>query len=95
MAAASGQAGAATQRVAKRVHWTPSDEMLKLVGTATAEPDRARQAQLWIEFQEKMVDQANLVILFQPIYQVAVRDSVGRFPLTAAGWLAEVSGAKP
>ena len=39
--------------------------------------------------------QANLVILFQPIYQVAVRDSVGRFPLTAAGWLAEVSGAKP
>ena len=88
-------AGAATQRVAKRVHWTPSDEVLKLVGAATAEPDRAQQAQLWIEFQEKMVDQANLVILFQPIYQVAVRDSVGRFPLTAAGWLAEVSGAKP
>lgn len=88
-------AGAATQRVAKRVHWAPSDEMLKLVSAATGEPDRTRQAHLWIEFQEKMVEQANLVILFQPIYQVAVRDSVGRFPLTAAGWLADVSGAKP
>ena len=88
-------AGAATQRVAKRVHWTPSDEVLKLVSAATGEADPARQAQLWVEFQEKMVDQANLVILFQPVYQVAVREGVGRFPLTAAGWLADVSGAKP
>ena len=88
-------AGAATQRVAKRVHWTPSEQVLKLVRDATAEPDRDKQAKLWIEFQEALVEQANLVVLFQPIYQVAVRDSVGTFPLTAAGWLADISGAKP
>ncbi|MDT7952607.1 MAG: ABC transporter substrate-binding protein [Acetobacteraceae bacterium] len=88
-------AGAATQRVAKRVHWTPSEQVLKLVRDATGEADRDKQAQLWIEFQKELVDQANLVVLFQPIYQVAVRDSVGTFPLTAAGWLADLSGAKP
>jgi peptide/nickel transport system substrate-binding protein len=88
-------AGAATQRVAKRVHWTPSDEMLKLVGDATGEPDRTRQAELWVEFQKQLVDQANLVILFQPVYQVAVRDTVAKFPLTAAGWLADVNKARP
>ena len=88
-------AGAATQRVAKRVHWTPSEPVLQLVRDATAEPDRDKQAQLWVKFQEVLVDQANLLVLFQPIYQVAVRDSVGTFPLTAAGWLADLNGAKP
>ncbi len=88
-------AGAATQRVAKRVHWTPSEQMLQLVRDATGELDRDKQAELWIKFQQALVDQANLVVLFQPIYQVAVRDSVGRFQLTAAGWLADLSEAKP
>ena len=44
--------------------------------------------------QKAMVEEANLVILFQPVYQVAVRDTVKSFPLTAAGWLADLSGAK-
>ena len=88
-------AGAATQRLAKRVHWTPSEQVLQLVRDATGEPDRDKQAQLWLDFQKVLLDQANIVVLFQPIYQVAVRDSVGSFPLTAAGWLAELSGAKP
>ena len=88
-------AGAATQRVAKRVHWTPSEQVLQLVRDATGEPDRDKQAQLWIKFQEVLLDQANLVVLFQPIYQVAVRDTVGTFPLTAAGWLADLHDAKP
>lgn len=88
-------AGAATQRLAKRVHWTPSEEVLQLVRDATGEPDLDKQAQLWLDFQKVLLDQANIVVLFQPIYQVAVRDSVGTFPLTAAGWLADVSGAKP
>ncbi len=88
-------AGAATQRVAKRVHWAPPEPLLQLVRDATGAQDPARQAQLWIEFQQALVEQANLVVLFQPIYQVAVRDSVSSFPLTAGGWLAELSGAKP
>ncbi len=33
-----------------------------------------------------MIDQANLIILFQPIYQFAVRNVIKSFPLTAAGW---------
>ena len=41
-----------------------------------------------------MVYRANLIVLFQPIYQVAVRRSVGVFPLTAAGWMAELRGAR-
>ena len=87
-------AGAATQRLAKRVHWTPSEPVLQLVRDATGEPDRDKQAQLWLDFQKVLLDEASVVVLFQPIYQVAVRDSVGTFPLTAAGWLADVSGAK-
>ena len=88
-------AGAATQRLAKRVHWTPSEEVLQLVRDATGEPDPDKQAQLWLRFQQVLLDQANIIVLFQPIYQVAVRDSVGTFSLTAAGWLADVGSAKP
>ena len=88
-------AGAATQRLAKRVHWTPSEQVLQLVRDATGEPDTDKQAALWLDFQKVLLDQANIVVLFQPIYQVAVRDSVGTFPLTAAGWLADIGDAKP
>ncbi len=87
-------AAASTQRVAKRVHWVPDDKLLALVTQAASEPDEAKQALLWIEYQKAMVDQANMVILFQPVYQVAVRDGVAAFPLTAAGWLADLSGAR-
>ncbi len=88
-------AGAATQRLAKRVHWTPSEQVLQLVRDATGEPDQDKQAKLWLDFQKVLLDEASVVVLFQPIYQVAVRDNVGTFPLTAAGWLADLSGAKP
>jgi peptide/nickel transport system substrate-binding protein len=40
-----------------------------------------------------MLDQANQVILFQPIYQFAVRDIIKKFPLTAAGWEVELGQA--
>ena len=42
-----------------------------------------------------MVDAANLFVLIQPIFQVAVRKSVTGFKPTAAGWMAELGGAKP
>ena len=41
---------------------------------------------LWKRYQVAMVDEADLIILFQPIYQVGVRKSIKDFPLTAAGW---------
>ena len=42
-----------------------------------------------------MVEQATLIPLFQPTYQVAIRNSVAGFPLTAAGWMADLDQAKP
>ena len=42
------------------------------------------------EYEKAMIDQANLIVLFQPIYQFAVRDVIQTFPLTAAGWEVEL-----
>jgi ABC-type transport system substrate-binding protein len=52
--------------------------MLKLVDRAAAETDRKKQAELWKEYQVAMVDQANLIMLFQPVFRVgcAQRDQV-------------------
>lgn len=88
-------AAATVERVARRVGWTPPREYVELVQRAATEPDTAKAAELWVEYQKRMVDQAHLIMLFQPIYQVAVRNSVAAFPLTAAGWMAELGGAKP
>ena len=62
---------------------------------AAAEPDQKKQAELWVEWQKLVVDQANHFILFQPIYQIAVRNSLDKVPLTAAGWLMDMSGVTP
>ena len=88
-------AGASTQRVAKRVAWPVPAEMTALVKQAASETDEKKQADLWVEYQKKMVDQANLIVLFQPVYQVAVSQTLKAFPLTAAasGWIADLSGA--
>jgi peptide/nickel transport system substrate-binding protein len=83
-------AAASVQRVAKRVHWVPSAEMVKLVNDAADEQDRQKQIALWIEYQRRMVEYANLIVLFQPIYQIAVSDRIKSFPLTAAGWQLDV-----
>jgi len=83
-------AAASVQRVAKRVHWVPSAEMVKLVNDAADQQDRQKQIALWIEYQRRMVEYANLIVLFQPIYQIAVSDRIKSFPLTAAGWQLDV-----
>lgn len=88
-------AAATVERVARRVGWTPPPDYVALVQRAATEPDTAKAAQLWIEYQRRMVAQAHLILLFQPIYQVGVRSTVASFPLTAAGWMAELGGARP
>lgn len=88
-------AEATVNRVARRVHWSPPEDIVTLVRHAAAENDLDKQAQLWIDYQKKMVDQANLIVLFQPIYQIAVRNTVKNFPLTAAGWAADLHSARP
>ena len=86
---------ATVERVAKRVHWTPPEDLVKLVHQAAGESDQKKQAELWVEYQKRMVDQANHFILFQPIYQVAARNSLAKVPVTAAGWLMDMSGVTP
>jgi peptide/nickel transport system substrate-binding protein len=88
-------AEAVVQRVAKRVRWDiPKEVRDSTFDIAKLQDARKAEAE-WIKWQEKMVDQANLIVLFQPIYQIAVRDEVAALPLTAAGWVVELDGAKP
>ena len=52
-------------------------------------------AMLGSEWQKRVVDQANHFVLFQPVYQIAVRNTVKDFPLTAAGWMLDLHGVTP
>jgi peptide/nickel transport system substrate-binding protein len=88
-------AAATVQRVAKRVHWTPPQDLVDVVGRAAAEHDEKKQAALWKQYEQGMVDAAHLFVMIQPIYQVAVRKTIGEFQLTGAGWMADLNAAKP
>ena len=83
-------AQASVNRVAKRIHWTPDDALRQTVNKAAAEADPTKRAALYLEYEKVLLDQASLLILFQPIYQFAVRNTLKAFPLTAAGWEAEL-----
>ena len=79
---------ATVERVARRVHWTVPEDVTKLVRTAATEQDAKKQAEQWIEYQKRLIDQANLLILFQPIYQIAVRNTLdNRGRIRATRWL--------
>jgi peptide/nickel transport system substrate-binding protein len=83
-------ASASVLRVAKRIHWTPDPALKQTVLAAAAEQDVAKRTALYLEYEKAVLDQASLLILFQPIYQFAVRNTLKTFPLTAAGWEAEL-----
>jgi len=86
---------ATINRVAGRVQWKVPPEMRQLVADAGAERDLVKAAALYKKYQEGMVDAAHHFVLVQPVYQVAVRKSVSGLNLTAAGWMADLSAAKP
>jgi len=88
-------AAAVVQRVAKRVHWEVPKDVYDMCFKASVEPDTKKQAEMWVEWQKVMVDQANHFVLFQPVYQIAVRNTIDKFPLTAAGWMLDLHGVKP
>ncbi len=46
-------AAAVVQRVAKRVHWTPPDDVAQVTTEATEEADPKKQAELWVEWQKR------------------------------------------
>ena len=83
-------AQASVRRVAKRIHWTPDPALINIVKQAAAEQDASKRSALYAEYEKVLVDEASLLILFQPIYQFAVRETLKSFPLTAAGWEAEL-----
>jgi peptide/nickel transport system substrate-binding protein len=88
-------AAATVERVAKRVHWQVPPEVTQLVKSAAAEEDQKKAAELWVEYQKRLVDQANLILLFQPVYQIGVRKTIAKLPLTAAGWQLDMYDVKP
>jgi peptide/nickel transport system substrate-binding protein len=88
-------AAAVVERVARRVHWTVPPEMTALVQRAAEEQDLERAAGLWVEWQRQAVAAAHHFILFQPTYQIAVRNTLRAFPLTAAGWQVELGRVTP
>ena len=88
-------AAAVVQRVAKRVHWDVPKDVYDLAFQAYVEQDAKKRADMWVNWQKVLVDQANHFILFQPVYQIAVRQTIGAFPLTAAGWMLDVKDVKP
>jgi peptide/nickel transport system substrate-binding protein len=83
-------ASASVLRVAKRIHWTPDPALMKTVLEAAAEQDATKRAAQYVEYEKALIDQASLLILFQPIYQFAVRSTLKGIALTAAGWEAEL-----
>ena len=86
---------AAIDRVAKRVHWDVPPNVRTALATASAERDKAKQDALYQDFQRMLIDQANLIVLLQPVYRVAYRKRLKDFQLTGAGWMAELGKVKP
>lgn len=88
-------AQASVERLFPRLGIEAPAALRDLIARAAAESDPAERIGLWLDYQKAMVSLANLLVLFQPTYQVAVRRSVAALPLTAAGWLADLGAAKP
>ncbi len=88
-------AAATVERVAKRLHWDPPASLVKLVHQAAEEQDKEKQIQLWRQYQQAMVDEAHIFVLFQPIYQIGIRKSIKEIGLTAAGWQVDMYDVKP
>ncbi|MFO1057431.1 MAG: ABC transporter substrate-binding protein [Dongiaceae bacterium] len=85
----------AVNRVAKRVHWTPSKETVALMTEAAAATDVAKAAALNEKLLTELVANANYIVLFQPIYRVATSKAITGYHVTAAGWLTDLADIKP
>jgi peptide/nickel transport system substrate-binding protein len=83
------------QRVAKRVRWTPPQDLVDLVAKADGEQDPTKRDELYVEYQKQMADAGVLEVLLQPIYSVAVRKEIGTYTPTAAGWQVDLYTVSP
>jgi peptide/nickel transport system substrate-binding protein len=85
----------AVRRVADRVHWKPSKETIDLMKAAAGTPDIAKAAALDEKLLTELVDRANYIVLFQPVYRVATSKAITGYHVTAAGWLTDLADIKP
>lgn len=88
-------ASASVQRLAKRMYWEPSADITGLVDKARAEPDAKKQQAMYLKYQQALIDQANYVMLLQPIYRVAVHKGVTGVELTANIWKMDMKKIRP
>jgi peptide/nickel transport system substrate-binding protein len=88
-------AQASVQRVATRVGWTPPEDLLNTVSEACGAADEATRNELYLDYQKQLVEQANYVVLAQPIIRVATRTSIADYQVTAAGWQVNLYDIKP
>lgn len=73
-------------RIAKRVHWQPTQDLLDITEQAAVENDLIKRNQLYKLYQQKHVEAAHFINLVQPVYKVAVSNKLKNVNLTAAGW---------
>jgi peptide/nickel transport system substrate-binding protein len=85
----------AVGRVAKRVRWTPPQELTDMVIAAGTETDPVKQAQIYEEYTRALVDQCVYIVLFQPIYRVAALNTITGWEPNAAGWYVDIFNVKP
>jgi peptide/nickel transport system substrate-binding protein len=86
---------ASVYRVADRVRWKAPQSVKDIVFQAAGEQDLVKQVALYRKYQEILVDQANYIILFQPIYRLATRKEITGYVPTAAGWYVDLFNVKP
>lgn len=88
-------ASASVQRVADRVRWKVPPELTELVGKAggATDPDEIRK--LYREYSEALIDNTNYIIVFQPVYRVAVSKSITGWEMTATGWQVDLGAVGP
>jgi peptide/nickel transport system substrate-binding protein len=85
----------AVGRVAKRVHWTPPQQLIDMVTAAGTEIDPAKQAKIYEEYTKSLVDQCVYIVLFQPVYRVAALKTITGWEPNAAGWYVDLFNVKP
>jgi peptide/nickel transport system substrate-binding protein len=83
------------ERLARRVRWAPPPAMTQLVADAGAAHAPAEQNRYYRQYMEATIDNANYIVLFQPVYRVATRRSIKGWKLTAAGWQVDLYDVQP
>jgi peptide/nickel transport system substrate-binding protein len=85
----------AVHRVAKRVHWNVPQQALDLMTKGAGATTKKESDAYYLQLQKTLVDEANYLVLFQPVYRYAVRTSITGWKPTAAGWLSDLYDVRP